>query len=128
MKLLLRALVVGVLALSASAGRSADASPSLVVFGAASLTNVLQDIGAEYMRQSGREVSFSFAASSALARQIEAGTRAAVFFSADEDWADYLQSRNLIDPHSRHDIVKNRLVLIAPASSNIRLKIAPHFA
>jgi molybdate transport system substrate-binding protein len=128
MKLLLRALVIGVLVLSASAGRGADAPPSLVVFGAASLTNVLQDIGAEYKRQSGREVSFSFAASSALARQIEAGTRADVFFSADEDWADYLQSRKLIDPQSRHDIVKNHLVLIAPASSDIRLKIAPHFA
>jgi molybdate transport system substrate-binding protein len=62
-----------------------------------------------------------------LARQIEAGTRADVFFSADEDWADYLQARKLIDVPSRHDIVKNRLVLIAPASSDIKLKIAPHF-
>jgi molybdate transport system substrate-binding protein len=128
MKLLLRALVIGVLALTASAGRTADAPPPLVVFGAASLTNVLQDIGDEYKRQGGREVSFSFAASSVLARQIEAGTRADIFFSADEDWADYLQTRKLIDPQSRHDIVKNHLVLIAPASSDIRLKIAPHFA
>ena len=128
MKPLLRALLIGVLAMCASAVRAADPPPALVVFGAASLTNVLQDIGAEYQRKTAREVSFSFAASSVLARQIEAGTRADVFFSADEDWADYLQARKLIEPSSRHDIVKNRLVLIAPASSDIKLKIAPHFA
>jgi molybdate transport system substrate-binding protein len=127
MKSLLRALFIGVLAISVSA-RAADAPPALVVFGAASLTNVLQDIGTEYRRETGHEVVFSFAASSVLARQIEAGTRADVFFSADEDWADYLQARKLIDVPSRHDIVKNRLVLIAPASSDIKLKIAPHFA
>ncbi len=128
MKPLLRALLIGVLALSASAGRTANAPPALVIFGAASLTNALQDIGAEYKRKTGQEASFSFAASSVLARQIEAGTRADVFFSADEDWADYLQARMLIDPHSRHDIVRNRLVLIAPASSDIKLKIEAHFA
>jgi molybdate transport system substrate-binding protein len=63
-----------------------------------------------------------------LARQIEAGTRADVFVSADEDWMDYLQTRKFIDPRTRHDIVMNRLVLIAPATSDIKLKIAPHFA
>ena len=128
MKLLLRALLIGAFALCASVGRTADAPPALVIFGAASLTNALQDIGDEYKRETAHEVSFSFAASSVLARQIEAGTRADVFFSADEDWADYLQARKLIDAHSRHDIVKNRLVLIAPASSDIELKIAAHFA
>jgi len=110
-------------------GRAADASSSsLVVFGAASLTNVLQDIGADYTRETGQQAQFSFAASSALARQIEAGTRADVFVSADEEWMDYLATRKLIEPKSRHDILINRLVLIAPAQSAITLKIAPHFA
>src|SRR5471032_2340025 len=109
--------------------RAADVPPSeLVVFGAASLTNVLQDIGSAYTRQTGQEVKFSFAASSVLARQIEAGTRADVFVSADEEWMDYLATRKLIDPKTRHDIIMNRLVLIAPATSPIQLKIAPHFA
>jgi molybdate transport system substrate-binding protein len=109
--------------------RAADApSSSLVVFGAASLTNVLQDIGVDYTRETGQQAQFSFAASSALARQIEAGTRADVFVSADEEWMDYLATRKLIEPKSRHDIVRNRLVLIAPTESPIELKIAPHFA
>src|SRR5471032_366533 len=109
--------------------RAADVPPSeLVVFGAASLTNVLQDIGSAYTAQTGQHAQLSFAASSALARQIEAGTRADVFVSADEDWMDYLATRKLIEPKSRHDIVMNRLVLIAPAQSPIKLKIASHFA
>jgi molybdate transport system substrate-binding protein len=109
--------------------RAEDApSSSLVVFGAASLTNVLQDIGADYTRETGQQAQFSFAASSALARQIEAGTRADVFISADEEWMDYLATRKLIEPKSRHDILMNRLVLIAPADSPIVLKIAAHFA
>jgi molybdate transport system substrate-binding protein len=129
MKSFLRPCLACVLLLLALPGRAADAPPTeLVVFGAASLTNVLQDIGKDYKRETGQEVSFSFAASSVLARQIEAGTRADVFVSADEEWMDYLQSRTLIDPKTRHDIVMNRLVLIAPAASDIKLKIAPHFA
>jgi molybdate transport system substrate-binding protein len=129
MKLFLRSLLACVLLLLTSPGRAVDAPPAaLVVFAAASLTNVLQDIGNDYKRQAGQEVTFSFAASSVLARQIEAGTRADVFVSADEDWMDYLQARKLIDPKTRHDIIMNRLVLIAPAASDIRLKIAPHFA
>src|SRR3984957_1319988 len=125
----LRSLLVCLLVVVAMPNRAADVPPSeLVVFGAASLTNVLQDIGTAYTAQTGQHVSFSFAASSVLARQIEAGTRADVFVSADEDWMDYLQTRNLIDPKTRHDILMNRLVLIAPATSDIKLKIAPHFA
>ena len=62
-----------------------------------------------------------------LARQIEAGGKADVFISADQEWMDYLQSRNLIDKPSRRNLVGNRLVLIAPADSKIELKIAPGF-
>jgi molybdate transport system substrate-binding protein len=107
---------------------AADADrPAIVVFGAASLTDVLQDLGDAFTKQSSIPVKFSFAASSTLARQIENGAPADVFFSADLDWMDYLQARHLIQPLSRHDVVGNRLVLIAPRDSTITLKIGPHF-
>ncbi|HVY81897.1 MAG TPA: molybdate ABC transporter substrate-binding protein [Steroidobacteraceae bacterium] len=105
--------------------RAADAP--LLVFAASSLTDALNEIGATYKRETGNEVKLSFAASSALARQIEAGARADVFFSADTDWMDYLAARNLIDKASRTDLLSNRLVLIAPKDSTIKVEIAPNF-
>lgn len=107
-----------------AADKSAE---ELTVFAASSLTNVMQDLGAAYTQATGVPVRLSFAASSALARQIESGARADVFFSADAEWMDYLQSRQLIDSSSRRDVVSNALVLIAPADSKVRLKIAPNF-
>ena len=101
--------------------------PAIVVFAAASLTNVLQELGTGFTKQSFIPVKFSFAASSALARQIENGAPADVFFSADVDWMDYLEKHNLIQRETRHDVVGNRLVLIAPADSPIKLKIEPNF-
>lgn len=100
----------------------------LLVFAAASLTNVLDEIGAAYTRQTGQPVKFSYAASSALARQLEAGSRADVFFSADLEWMDYVQARTLIDRSTRRNVLGNHLVLVAPADSKIELKIAPGFA
>jgi molybdate transport system substrate-binding protein len=111
----------------AQAGAAED-KPSITVFAAASLTNVLQELGDRFTKDSSIPVRFSFAASSALARQIENGSRADLFFSADLEWMDYLQSRRLIQPATRHDILGNQLVLIAPADSKIVLKIEPHFA
>src|SRR5215469_7688857 len=121
-------------ALAAAAGPAADesagraASPAVVqgasnpssggpllVFAAASLTNALNAIGPLYTGKTGEAVTFSYGASSTLARQISAGAQAEVFFSADTDWMDFLQSRHLIDPATRRDIVGNRLALIAPS-------------
>ncbi len=107
---------------------AAEPEPGIVVFGAASLTNVLQELGDAFTGQTAIPVKFSFAASSGLAKQIESGAPADVFFSADVDWMDYLQARNLIRSASRHDVVGNRLVLIAPADSAMVLKIEPRFA
>jgi molybdate transport system substrate-binding protein len=100
----------------------------ITVFAAASLTNVLQELGDGFTKQTSIPIRFSFAASSALARQIENGSPADVFFSADEEWMDYLQKKNLIQPDTRHNVLGNRLVLIAPADSLIKLKIEPRFA
>ena len=108
---------------------AADAGQSPVtVFAAASLTNVLQEVGDAFTKETSITVKFSFAASSSLARQIENGSRADIFFSADLDWMDYLQTRRLIQVSTRHDVLGNRLVLVAPADSKIALKIAPRFA
>lgn len=107
---------------------AADSDRGITVFAAASLTNVLQDLGDAFTKDTSVAVRFSFAASSALARQIENGSRADMFFSADLEWMDYLQARNLIQAATRHDVIGNQLVLIAPADSTVNLKIAPHFA
>jgi molybdate transport system substrate-binding protein len=97
----------------------------IVVFGAASLTDVLGEIVTTFMRDTGIAVKTSFAASSALARQIESGTRADVFFPSDLEWMDYLAARKLIQGATRREVVANRLVLIAPADSKASVKLAP---
>ncbi len=107
---------------------SAEAdTPAVTVFAAASLTNVMQDLGDAFTKETSVPVKFSFAASSALARQIENGAPADLFISADVMWMDYLQNKHLIQEQTRHDVVGNRLVLIAPVGSLIKLKIEPHF-
>lgn len=113
------------LAISTSASVAADRA--LTVFAAASLTNVLQEIGDAYMAETKRPVRFSFAASSALARQIESGAPANLFMSADQEWMDYLQTRKMIRADTRSNIVSNSLVLVAPADSKVMLKIARDF-
>jgi molybdate transport system substrate-binding protein len=102
-------------------------APQLLVFAAASLTDALQEIGSGYEKTTAVKVKLSFDASSNLARQIEAGAKADVFFSADTQWMDYLQTRNLIQASTRQNVVGNSLVLIAAADSQIKLKIGPHF-
>ncbi len=108
--------------------RAADSQKAITVFAAASLSNALQDLGDAFTKDTSTAVRFSFAGSSALARQIENGASADVFFSADLEWMDYLQARNLIQPATRRDLLGNQLVLIAPLDGKIKLKIAPHFA
>lgn len=121
------ALTALVRVVSASPAATEGEKPALLVFAAASLTNALGELSPTWEKQSGVVVKLSFAASSVLARQIEAGGKADVFVSADQEWMDYLQTRNLLDKPSRRDLVGNRLVLIAPADSKVRLKIAPGF-
>jgi len=103
-----------------------DRTP-LTVFAAASLTNALEDVGQAYTARSGQPVRFSFASSSVVARQLEGGARADLFFSADLDWMDYVAARNLIDKKTRRNILRGRLALIAPRASTLRLVIGPGF-
>jgi molybdate transport system substrate-binding protein len=121
------ALLCSLLLLAFAPARAADASKprGLLVFAAASLTDALGELSANWTRTTGTPVELSFAASSALARQIEAGSGADVFVSADQAWMDYLAERRLIAAGSRRDLAGNSLVLIAPADSTLRLTLAP---
>ncbi len=119
----LRTLFACLFALAVQAAAARD----VTVYAAASLTGALQEVGDGFTAQGGPKIKFSFAASSLLARQIEAGAEADVFVSADSEWMNYLADRNLIQTASRKDILSNRLVLISAKDNPIQLKIAPNF-
>jgi molybdate transport system substrate-binding protein len=101
---------------------------SLTVFAAASLKNALDDINAAYTAKTGVKVAASYAASSALAKQIEQGAPADVFASADIDWMTYAIGKKTINEGTRVDLLGNKLVLIAPKDSDIStVQIGPGF-
>lgn len=89
----------------------------LTVFAAASLKNAFDEIGAAFAEETGIEVVFSYAGTSALARQIEQGAPADVFVSANVDWVDYLTERGALDAASTTAFASNELVLIAPTTT-----------
>ena len=99
----------------------------ITVFAAASLKNALDDATKIYEAKTGDKVVVKYAASSTLALQIEEGLPADVFFSADLDWMDYLEQRKFIDPASRHTLLGNTLVLVAPKDSTVSLVIKKNF-
>ncbi|MCP5432039.1 MAG: molybdate ABC transporter substrate-binding protein [Alphaproteobacteria bacterium] len=88
------------------------------VFAAASLTDALEDVAEARPAEAGA-VRFSFASSSTLARQIEAGAPADLFLSADAQWMDYLDTRGLLAPGTRRNLLGNALVVVAPADSPV---------
>jgi len=102
------------------------AAQDLIVFAAASLKDALDAIARDY--QPTAKVVVSYAASPTLAKQIENAAPADLFISADLDWMDYLQARKLINARSRVNLLRNRLILIAPADSKVTLEIKPGFA
>ncbi len=116
------ALAAVLLALTAAPAAPAQGQP-VTVFAASSLQNVLEEAGKAYTARTGKQVRFSFAASSALARQIEQGAPAHLFVSADAAWMDYVAARRLIASASRVDLLTNRLALIAPSGSRVRLTV-----
>jgi molybdate transport system substrate-binding protein len=125
-----RDLVISVLLVLASVAWSAPLSAQtqkLIVFAAASLKDALDEANLTYQRKTGQETATSYAASSTLAKQIEAVAPADIFISADLDWMDYLAKRNLIKPESRANLLGNRLVLIASVNSSAQPGIAPNF-
>jgi molybdate transport system substrate-binding protein len=91
--------------------------PQITLFAASSLKESMDAISAQWTKKSGQKVVVSYAASSALAKQIEQGAPADIFISADREWMDYLQQRNKVAANTRFNLVGNGLVLIVPASS-----------
>lgn len=89
----------------------------VVVFAAASTTNALNDIGALYTAKTRNTLKPSYASSSTLAKQVEQGAPASIFISANEEWADYLEKKNLLAPGSRSSLLGNSVVLIAPTDT-----------
>src|SRR6516162_2531264 len=101
---------------------------TITVFAAASLKNALDDVDTAFTKQSGIKVVVSYGASSALAKQIEQGAPADVFFSADLQWMDYGVQRKIIKDDTRANLLGNKLVLIAAKDANIdNVTIGPGF-
>ncbi len=103
---------------------AALARPPLIL-AAASLQESLESASSAWTAKGHERPILSFAASSALARQIASGAPADLFLSADEEWMDYVQARNRIVPGTRTSFLYNQLVLIAPVASPVRLSITP---
>jgi molybdate transport system substrate-binding protein len=97
----------------------------LTVFAAASLKNALDEVNGLWAKTGKPAARLSYAASSALARQIEAGAPADLFISADLDWMGYLDRKGLVRAGTRKDLLGNAIVLIAPRDSAASLAIGP---
>jgi molybdate transport system substrate-binding protein len=120
-----RAFVVAVVL--GAALQAAQAKRPVLVFAAVSLKGALDEVGALVKQRTGLELRASYAGTSLLAKQIEEGAPADIFFSADAQWMDYVAERKLIAPATRVDVVGNALVLIAPRDRVPALTIAPGF-
>ena len=103
----------------AAAPLPAAAQDSITVFAAASLKNALDDANAAFTKVTGVKVVASYAASSALAKQMESGAPADAFISADLKWMDYVADKKLIKPDTRFNLLGNKLVLIAGKDSKL---------
>jgi molybdate transport system substrate-binding protein len=103
------------------------AQEKVIVFAAASLKNALDAVNAACEADVGEAATVSYAASSALAKQIEEGAPADVFMSADLDWMKYLSDRNLIKADTETQLLGNGIVLVAPADSEVKATIAVNF-
>jgi molybdate transport system substrate-binding protein len=100
----------------------------LVIFAAASLKNALDEIAAAWTKDTGKAAPrISYGASSALAKQMEQGAPADLFISADTDWMDYVEKKDLIRKDRRVNLLGNKIVLIAPRDSAAAIDIKPGF-
>ncbi len=102
-----------------------EAGPT--VFAAASLKNALDGVNAAFEEETGRRARISYAATSALAKQIAEGAPADIFFSANQEWMDYAEETGRLKPGSRIDLLANQLVLVAPKDSKAKTQLVPGF-
>jgi len=120
-KLVCLALSLVLAGLSSVPASAAEAPKPLLVFAAASLTESIQAIGKAFEAKTGTPVSFSFGASSDLARQISASSPADVFFSADTAKMDGLEKGGLVRKEDRREFLSNKLAVVVPLSSNAKV-------
>ena len=111
-RLLLIAFVIAVAAFGPRPMLAQD--KTITVFAAASMKNAVDDIDAAFTKATGVKVVASYAASSALMKQIEQGAPADLFASADLEWMDYGSQKKVIKDDTRVNLLGNKLVLIAP--------------
>lgn len=121
------AAVGGLTALLLAGAPGALAQEKVTIFAAASLKNALDAVNAACAPDVGEKATVSYAASSALAKQIEEGAPADIFMSADLDWMKYLSDKKLIKAETETRLLGNRIVLIAPADSSAEAKIGKGF-
>jgi molybdate transport system substrate-binding protein len=112
-------LVAALLAAGAAPSARAD---RVTIFAAASLSEVLKEVATAYELQTGDQLVFNFASSGTLARQIEAGAPADIFFSADEARMDAVEKKGLLLPGTRQSRLSNALVIVVPSDSTLGLK------
>lgn len=119
------------LALAAAVAPTAAAraqANGVVIFAAASLKNALDEIAADWSKAASKPMpKISYAASSALAKQLEQGAPADLFISADTDWMDYVAKKNLIVADTRVSLLGNKIVLIAPKESKVTIDVKQGF-
>jgi molybdate transport system substrate-binding protein len=114
-------------AIAAASALPAAAAEKVTVFAAASLKGSLDDVARAYEKKSGDTVAISYAASGALAKQIEASAPADIFISADAKWMDYVVKAGAVKKEEAVNLLGNRLVLVAARDSAISLKIGKGF-
>lgn len=115
------------LAFGANVAPAAAQGKDVLIFAAASMKNALDDVAAQWQSTFGKKVVISYAASNVLIRQIEQGAPADIFISADLDWMDYGQQKDLIKPETRVNLLNNRIVLVAPKDSTAKVDIKQGF-
>ncbi|MFI5031795.1 MAG: molybdate ABC transporter substrate-binding protein [Reyranellales bacterium] len=118
-----RRALLGLAVATAFAPAAAFAQGGLVIFAAASLKNALDEVAAGWKDSGKPAPKISYAASSALAKQLEQGAPADLFISADLDWMDYVEKKDLIRKDTRVNLLGNKIVLIAPRDSKITVDV-----
>ncbi|KUJ73317.1 molybdenum ABC transporter substrate-binding protein [Ruegeria marisrubri] len=122
-----RSIVAALVALAALTAPARAVAEEVLVFAAASLETALELAAEEFEADTGHEVTASYAGSSVLARQIQAGAPADLFLSANQEWMDVLEAAGLVAAETRVDLLGNSLVLIGRSGGGAPVVISPGF-
>ena len=107
------------IALLAACGKAPETNAPLTIYAAAGTAPAMKEIAGEFTRQTGTEIIFNFANAGVLAKQIENGGEANIFFSANAKWMDYAQDKGKIVPETRKVLLENEMVIIVPKGKSV---------